>query len=219
MTIRLAQDHAQGNQKPWLVDATPTTQKPGGARNFDDAALAVGQTFYDSVSDIRITVNALSASGAEVLVDVNKSTDPPGNGIGLAGSYFDNADLTVLKMTRTDRTVNFDWTGGSPDPSVSPTTFSVRWQGFLVPQSTGVHAFYTTTDDGVRLGIGNTRIITNWVAGGLRENSGQISLNKGQRYLVRMEYFQDQGGAAAKLEWATPSSGRAVIPTSQLLPF
>jgi len=219
VTVRLAQDHTQGNQKPWLVDTTPATQKPDGTRNFDDATLAVGQTFYDSVADIRITVNGISATGADVLIDLDKTTDPPGDGTGVTGAYYDNADLTSLKVTRTDPRIDFDWGTGSPDATIAPTTYSVRWLGYVLPQSTGVHTFYTTTNDGVRLTVGKTRIIDNWVVGGVRQNSGQVTLNKGQKYLVRMEYFQDQGGAVAKLEWATPFSARAVIPTSQLFPF
>src|SRR5207249_3983699 len=42
------------------------------------------------------------------------------------GEYFDNADLTNLKMNRTDAAIDFDWGFGSPDPSIEPDTFSVR---------------------------------------------------------------------------------------------
>ncbi|WP_394845709.1 PA14 domain-containing protein [Pendulispora brunnea] len=218
VTIRLAQDHLQGNEKPRLIDATPTTQTSEGKRNFADATLAAGQTFDDPLSGIRITVDGLSASGAQVRIAVDSSADPPSNGTGLRGQYYDNADLTSLKVTRFDPTIDFDWTGRSPDASIAPTTYSVRWQGQLLAQATGKHTFYTTASDGVRLRVDGQLLIDDWVVQGTTTKSAEVLLSKGQRYAIELEYFQDQAAAVAKLEWALPSAARTVVPASQLFP-
>ncbi|WP_394835172.1 PA14 domain-containing protein [Pendulispora rubella] len=218
VTIRLAQDHLQGNEKPRLIDTTPTTQTSEGKRNFADATLAAGQTFDDSLSGIHITVDGLSANGAQVRIAVDTSANPPSNGTGLRGQYYDNADLSALKVTRTDPTIDFDWTGRSPDASMAATTYSARWQGQLLAQATGRHTFHTTASDGVRLRVDGQLLIDNWVVQGTTTKSADVLLSKGQRYAIELEYFQDQAAAAAKLEWTPPSAARAVVPASQLFP-
>jgi len=73
------------------------------------------------------------------------------DGEGLTGQYYDAADLTALKATRVDATVNFDWGTTSPATGVANTTYSVRWSGAVVPQFSELHTFTVTADDGVRL--------------------------------------------------------------------
>src|SRR6185503_14107392 len=51
---------------------------------------------------------------------------PPGNGTGLTGTYFLGTQLAGTPvLTRTDPTVNFNFGGGSPDPSIPNDQFSV----------------------------------------------------------------------------------------------
>src|SRR5439155_7917703 len=38
------------------------------------------------------------------------------NTFGLRGEYYDNKDFTNLKLTRTDPTIDFDWSFGQPHP-------------------------------------------------------------------------------------------------------
>ena len=72
---------------------------------------------------------------------------------GLRGEYFDNIDLTNSKLVRADPTVDFDWGAGSPDASIQPDTFSVRWTGWVLPEFSETYTFFTNTDDGVRLWV------------------------------------------------------------------
>ncbi|MGQ0762587.1 MAG: PA14 domain-containing protein, partial [Acidobacteriota bacterium] len=72
------------------------------------------------------------------------------SGSGLRAQYFDTMNFTDLKVTRTDPAVDFDWGGGSPDPSVGVDTFTARWSGKVEPQYSQAYTFYTWTDDGVR---------------------------------------------------------------------
>jgi hypothetical protein len=143
---------------------------------------------------------------------------PPGNGQGLTGAYFDNADFTNLKLVRTDATVNFDWGGGSPDASIGADTFSVRWTGKVQPLYTETYTFYTTSDDGVRLWVNGQQIINNWTDHAPTENSGTIALSAGQQYDIRMDMFENGGGATAKLSWSSATETKKIIPQSQLFP-
>ena len=43
-----------------------------------------------------------------------------------------------------------------------------------------------------------------------------IVLRAGQKYAIRMEYFEDSGGAVAQLLWAYAGQERQMIPKQQL---
>ena len=144
----------------------------------------------------------------------------PGNGTGLTGEYFDNRDLTNLVTTRTDSTINFDWGAATP-PNTSLTgadTFSVRWTGEVQAAVSGTYTFSTLSDDGVRLWVNNQLLIDNWTDHAPATNSGTIALTAGQKYTIKMEYYENGGGAVAKLLWAYPNQPQQLIPQSQLFP-
>ncbi len=144
-----------------------------------------------------------------------------GSGTGLTGAYYSNQLMTFNDpptLTRIDLAVNFDWGSGSPAPSISSDDFTVRWTGDVQPQFNETYTFYTKTDDGARLWVNNQEIINAWVDQAATEWSGAIALNAGQRYAIRMEYYENAGSASAQLSWSSPSTQKQVIPTSQLYP-
>ncbi len=137
-------------------------------------------------------------------------------GDGLKGEYFDKKNLTALKLTRIDPTINFNWGSGSPDPSIYPDTFSVRWSGFIIPKYTETYTFYTTTDDGVRLWVNNQLLIDKWSYQNSTEWSGNIALVAGQKYEIKMEYYENFRGATAQLRYSSPSVAKQIIPQEVL---
>ena len=144
---------------------------------------------------------------------------PVGTGIGLKGEYYDNADLTGTLIVDTNATVNFDWGSGAPYPAMGVDSFSVRWTGMVQPRYSGTYVFTTTSDDGVRLWVNNQLLIDNWTDHGPTDNSGSINLLAGQLYNIRMEYYENGGGAVAQLSWSSTFVPREFIPTSQLYPY
>ena len=150
--------------------------------------------------------------------EANATTYPVGGGGGLKGEYYDNMDFTNLMVTRVDPTVDFDWGNGSPDPSIGVDTFSVRWTGQVEPLYSETYTFYTTTDDGVRLWVDNTLIVDKWIDQAPTEWSGTISLTAGIKYDIKIEYYENGGGAAAQLRWSSASQAKEIIPESQLYP-
>ncbi|KAM3107674.1 PA14 domain-containing protein [Phormidesmis sp. 146-33] len=141
---------------------------------------------------------------------------PAGNGTGLRGEYYDNIDFTNLKVTRTDATVNYNWGTGSPDSSIGADTFSVRWTGQIQPLYSETYTFFTNTDDGVRLFVNGQQVINRFVNQSPTVNSGTIALLAGQKYDIRLEYFENTGGAVAQLSWLSQSQTAQIIPQSQL---
>ncbi|HEX2952893.1 MAG TPA: glycoside hydrolase family 9 protein [Bacillota bacterium] len=143
-------------------------------------------------------------------------TPPNGTGTGLKGEYFDNMDFTNLKLTQTDATVDFNWAGGTPDPSIGADTFSVRWSGQVEPKYSETYTFYASHDDGVRVYVNNHLVINNWTDHAAVEDSGTIALIAGQKYDIRMEYYENGGDASANLSWSCPSQAKQIIPQTQL---
>jgi hypothetical protein len=137
--------------------------------------------------------------------------------MGLTGQYWDNRDFTGTTVTRIDPTVNYDWTSFSPQ-GIGPDTWSARWTGQVKPAKSETYTFYTTSDDGVRLWVNGSLIVDNWTDHAPTENRGTITLTAGQLYDIRMEYYENGGGAVAKLWWSSASQPKQIIPSARLFP-
>ena len=139
-----------------------------------------------------------------------------GTGTGLSGAYYDSLNFVDLRVIRTDPTVDFDWSVFPPDPSMSRTSFSVRWTGYVEAQFSEMYVFCAKTDDGVRLWVNNRSIVDHWHGQPATERCGKIELTAGVRYPVAMEYFQGGGPAMAQLRWQSASTLKQIIPMTQL---
>ena len=143
---------------------------------------------------------------------------PVGAGTGLRGDYFSGISFNALVASRTDATVSFDWGTGSPAAGLPSDRFSVRWSGQLVPLYTQTYTFYSLSDDGVRVWVNGVKLIDNWNDHAPTENSGTLALTAGQKYDVRVDFYENGGGAVSKLSWSSTSQPKQIIPTSQLFP-
>lgn len=146
-----------------------------------------------------------------------KPLDPLSSGIGLTGRYYNSKDFTYFKVERTDATVNFSWSTGIPASGVSNDNFSVYWQGRVEPRYTETYTFTTVTDDGVRLWVNDQLLINAW-SNGSKTKTGMITLTAGQKYTIRMQFYESTLVASAKLSWSSASQTNEVIPQSQLYP-
>jgi MSHA biogenesis protein MshQ len=80
--------------------------------------------------------------------------------------------------------------------------FSVRWTGLLEAYATGDYALQTTSDDGVRVWVDGVLLIDNWTPHGPTvDTSAAISLSRGQRVSIVVEYQDYTGGATMQLRW------------------
>jgi hypothetical protein len=182
---------------------------------------------YETVwTDAPVGTHALVAKARDnrlavtVSAPVTITVEPPplGNGIGLRGDYYDNMDFTGTRVRRIDPTVNFGWGDGQPDPGIGADSFSVRWTGSVQPRFSESYTFYTVSDDGIRLWVNNRLVIDNWTDHGDTENAGLIALEGGLLYDIRMEMYENGGGATAQLLWSSPSVAKEIIPSTQLHP-
>ena len=185
------------------------------------AALSTTASFtVAGVYTIRLTAFDGEATTSD---DVIVTVDPPaGSGTGLLAQYFNDAGsgvyFTALILTRTDPTVDFDWASDAPDPQVQADNFSVRWSGQVMAPVTGSYTFTTTSDDGVRLYVNGQPVIDNWTDHLVAPNSAIVALSAGQKYDIRMDYYDHATLATARLSWAYPGQATQAVPQWVLYP-
>ncbi|AEY65107.1 PA14 domain-containing protein [Clostridium sp. BNL1100] len=142
---------------------------------------------------------------------------------------------TELAMSRIDPKIDFTkdnadtyyrWGDKAPDPKVNADHYSVVWSGYIMPEFNEDYTFYTRTDDGVKLWIDlnrngsfdtNELLISNWQKHSETENSSKsVQMEKGKKYRIRIEYYENEYDAVAKLLWSNPKKAKEVVPNSQL---
>jgi beta-glucosidase len=137
---------------------------------------------------------------ASVLTLAGKGT-PAGD----KGEYFNNQELQGgPAVVRTDERIDFDWGRYKPAPQVGENNFSARWTGKLTPTESGTYRLGATADDGVRLYLDGRLLVDAWASNPTKTVTKEVDLEAGRAYDVRMEYFQYNREAIAKLVWAYP---------------
>jgi beta-glucosidase len=137
--------------------------------------------------------------------------DPPsghGGGHGLLGEYFANDSLAGRpRATRVDHGVDFDWGGGAPARGLPVDHWSVRWTGSLRVPADGEYELATRADDGTRLWVDDRLLIDDWTDHGPVTRSARVTLTAGVAHRVRLEYFENGGGAMASFGCILPVAG------------
>lgn len=161
--------------------------------------------------------------------DGSKSPLPPtplpdsdaeiGDGSGLKGEYYLGRNFDQYVFTRADPNIEFYW---GPDASPSPrlpvgADWTVRWTGKIEPRYSETYTFFAAADDGVRVWVDHKLIIDNWTLHPMLEYSGQIKLEAGKQYSIRVDFFEGAGPPAAVwLYWQSGSQKKEFVPQEQL---
>lgn len=136
--------------------------------------------------------------------------DPPI--VNWRGEYFNNTTLSGSPvLVRDDAAINFDWGTGAPAVQLPADLFSVRWTR-TVTFEPGTYRFTLTVDDGARLTVNNHLLIDKWIVQAPTTYTADFYLPGGRTPLT-LTYFENTGGATAKLSWArvTPPPGDGII--------
>lgn len=149
------------------------------------------------------------------IVQVTKAGTSPS--AGLEADYHNGVSLANKQLERVDHRIDYNYGTLGPDAAeVGNDNFSIRWDGWVVPDYTGTFTFYTKSDDGVRLWVNNQSLVSNWTDHAPTENSGSIALTAGVPVPLRMEFYERASGAVAELRWSGPGTPKQIIPQKNL---
>jgi beta-glucosidase len=124
-----------------------------------------------------------------------------GNEKGLKAEFFNNMELRGNPyLTRVDKQIDFNFIDNPPAQGKS-IKFSVRWTGQLSVPVTGTYYLGFTGDDGYRVYLDKKVILESWKDQGNTLKQVKMELTKGKKYEIKIEYYQNQGGAIAKVQW------------------
>jgi hypothetical protein len=100
---------------------------------------------------------------------------------------------------------------------VPADNFSARWTGTVRAEVSGAFRFRTVSDDGVRLWVNGQLLVDRWTDHApTTDDSVVMNLVAGQRYDVRLEYYERAGSAALRLLWTPPGQSKRVISAESL---
>ncbi len=128
---------------------------------------------------------------------------PPGNPNtnGFQAEYFTNRDLQgEPALKRVESAIEIE-NPTLPAPDFPNTDFSIRWTAQLTAPEDGDYTFTFSGDDGFRVFLDGKRLIDHWVAGPETPVSGEVKLQAGKAYDLRVEYFQGGGHYVGRLHW------------------
>ncbi len=128
---------------------------------------------------------------------------------GLTVAYFQGRNFEQAVGTTVDSKVDYNWPGPPlaepPAGLKSLDNFSGRWQGTLTAPEEGEYEIGTEADDGERLWLDDKLVVDDWSVHPMRFKSTKISLQKGQKVAVKIEYFNGTRDRGLRLAWRTPS--------------
>jgi PA14 domain-containing protein len=109
------------------------------------------------------------------------------------------------------------WAGGAM-PAMPADYWSARWTGKIQPRYSETYTFSTYSDDGIRLWVNGKLLIDNWTNHGPTWNSNSITLVGGEKYDIKIEYYDYQYGGHMELWWASATQASQQVPAYALWP-
>lgn len=204
------------NASQFILDSQlPLILKPGEAAPI---TISFAPT-SEGAKRAKIVIESSDRTNPQFTIPLSASAFVPvGLGTGLTAEYFADPNLSGLVSRTTDPQINFDWQLDPPNTDMPKNDFSVRWSGTVEAPMSGEYEVVSRADDGVRVWVNGVQLIDDWAERGVKENSGKITLARGQKYDIVFEYFDGINTALARLSWRRPDGVTEIIPASQLYP-
>ena len=93
--------------------------------------------------------------------------------------------------------------------------FALQFKGMLQVPKSGRYSFFTSSDDGSRLYIGDELVVNNDGLHGMSERRGRIRLTAGSHPIV-VTYFDNGGSDGLQVSWSGPGIRKQRIPAGNL---
>ena len=216
-------DGARGNLLPNLptLFANTLVQSLRAADTFVWASFDLTDLTKAAAGDPYVVATA-QARVAAATPTGSLSSSAPGSGTGLLAQYFSMIDESELAQTAVDAVIDNVWSGTGPLNTIlegQNDNFSVIWSGYIEAPVSGTYTFFGTTDDGMKIIIGDVTVVDAFFFQAPTEYPGTIDLVAGQRYPIKIRYFQGGGQTEAHVAWQTPGGVKEPLPTDRMYPY
>ena len=143
---------------------------------------------------------------------------------GLVGNYYnigeevgDFPDVKDKKpvKTKVDKDINIDSTEEGFNGTDLIDQFYVVWTGVIKAEKDGKYKFSTESDDGSRVFIDGKQVVDNGGLHAMEEKEGEVELKAGNHEL-KVEFFENGGGAGCKLSWEPAGGAKEIVPAKVL---
>lgn len=144
---------------------------------------------------------------------------------GLLAEYYDLSDAlsdfpviaagTKPAVSRVDATINIEDSEDDVPGTTLSEHFYVRWTGFVRVPKDGTYTFTINSDDGSRVLIDDKEVIDNGGIHAMEEKSAEVALKSGD-HKIKVEFFENEGGAGCILMWSAAGVEQAVVPATAL---
>ncbi|MDD4922235.1 MAG: PA14 domain-containing protein [Bacteroidales bacterium] len=137
-----------------------------------------------------------------------------GKTLGLNMDYFRGKASFDQLLDKRISTAGIDFNmGGKIIPGydiLGETDFTVRWQGFVVPDVSGPIQFEFIQDDGGRVWFDGKLVVDSWGNGPAKTKTFEVNLEAGKSYPIKIEAYQAAGSWQISLKWKLPVKAEAV---------
>ena len=171
------------------------------------SALKQGVAYTLTAKDIRDVSKARNVGGGTTKV----LFEAPGLRYAFyRGVFPDFPDYAKLKPTQAgvSETVKIINPGNRPQ-------FALTFEGMIKVPADGEYTFFTVSDDGTRLFIGDKKVVENGGTHGMTERAGKIPLKAGM-HPFRVIFFDGGGGFGLRALWQGPGISKQDIPAAAL---
>ncbi|MEQ1851659.1 MAG: DUF1800 family protein, partial [Chthoniobacteraceae bacterium] len=179
-------------------------------------------TSLDSVTIAGVTGGTFSPTinGTFVVTVINSTTFTVASNCTVVPTALNAATLTTGTAANNGNGWASTATVG-PRGMSSPAAlnaFSVRWTGQILPQYSEKYFIDFRSDDGAKVWVNGVLLIDKWVNQSATEWVNSIDLTGGVLYDIEIHYYNNSGGAEAKLFWWSASQPKQIIPKRRLFP-
>lgn len=138
---------------------------------------------------------------------------------GLKGEYFPNRyKIENPNYSKIDEQINFRWNDISPsatdvaqgiltpEKAIGNDRYAIRWTGKITAPKSGKYEFGVVSNDGCRLWIDDEKILDGWYGHDFTLFTGEVELEEGKSYDIRLDFFEHNGEDGVTLAWKLPGT-------------
>lgn len=210
--LQLADPRGTGIVRYTLDGSDPTEESEAYSRpiRLEDTTRVSARTYWDNGTRSRLVERVFTR------VDARPAESATDTAPMVRFKYYESdrlssvANLGDLPVAKEGLAGRFDLT-----PAIRMDRIGLTFEGLIDVPDDGVYTFYSASDDGSTLRIGDQLVVNNDGPHGRTERSGQIALRAGM-HSITVSFCEAGGAESLTVSWEGPGLPKEEIPASVL---